>query len=114
MSDQDAFEEQEERVRAVEAQKRAAEINALYEERMFVEVLGNEYGRAFIHWLLDGVNMYETTFHPDHAMSSAMEGKRQVGLAVRARVMECHPAMYDKIFEEARERQAMFIEQANP
>jgi hypothetical protein len=63
-------------------------------------VMGTEQGRRFIWDLLGDAGVYRTSF-TGNSETFFNEGKRQIGLAILARITETCPGEYLKMQQEA-------------
>lgn len=88
-----------------EKAERAAQEAKLAQEQWVDDlkfVMGDRRGRRFVWRLLVEAGVYQTVFNESHAISSLLEGKRQIGLfLVDETNAEC-PQEYDRMKAEQR------------
>lgn len=86
--------------------RREAELEAL----KFLMV--SSLGRAFAWWFLSLSGVDFLSFTGDNDSTNFREGRRSMGVDLREEIMQVAPLMYDKMRQEAAQREAHFQAQA--
>src|SRR3990167_2660998 len=76
------------------------------ELRDLLHVLTDRDGRRFIWRQLAMAGVFQTSFNQNNSLMSFNEGKRQIGLALLADLMEADPSAYMTMATEAQQDEA--------
>jgi hypothetical protein len=90
--------------KSVRQQEKAARLADRQRQEVITSIMSTAPGRAWLWDTLASCHIFVTTFIPDSNASAFQEGRRSVGLALLADIMQACPDYYIQAMRESNER----------